>query len=154
MASNACLSALAAIEDVQILHYYALEVLTMAKRILISSLLLKVDKVDVEEFLKNTFKSKKQIILAPYYGGTSYSLEDIPFVALEQICVREMANSLYSLALEYNEFIDKINFINYLLENLGRGSHNIALQRLKDKLGGKKGMSSRKKEADKIIKKA
>ena len=70
-----------------------------------------------------------------------------------------MANSLYSLALEYNlgdkvknEFIDKIKFINYLLENLGHGGHNIALQRLNDKFGGKKGMPSRnKKEADKII---
>ena len=73
--------------------------------------------------------------------------------------VRETANSLYSLALEYNlgekvknEFIDKIKFINYLLENLGHGGHGIALQRLKDKFGGKKGMSSKnKKEADKII---
>ena len=70
-----------------------------------------------------------------------------------------MANSLYSLALEYNlgdkvknEFIDKIKFINYLLENLGHGGHGIALQRLKDKFGGKKGMSSKnKKEADRII---
>ena len=68
MASNACLSALSAIEDVQIIHYYGLEVLTFAKRILISSLLLTGDQVDVEEFLKTTFKSKKQIILAPYYG--------------------------------------------------------------------------------------
>ena len=73
--------------------------------------------------------------------------------------VREMANSLYSLALEYNlgdkvknEFIEKIKFINYLLENLGHGGHNIALQRLKDKFGGKKGMTSKdKKEADRII---
>jgi len=51
-----------------------------------------------------------------------------------------------------NEFIDKIKFVNYLLENLGHGGHGIALQRLKDKFGGKKGMSSKnKKEADKII---
>ena len=76
--------------------------------------------------------------------------------------VRETANSLYSLALEYNlgdkvknEFIDKIKFINYLLENLGNDGHGLALQRLKDKFGGKKGMSSRnKKEADKIIRKS
>ena len=73
--------------------------------------------------------------------------------------VRDMANSLYGLALEYNlgdsvksEFIDKIKFINYLLENLGHGGHGIALQRLKDKFGGKKGMSSKnKREADRII---
>ena len=70
-----------------------------------------------------------------------------------------MANSLYSLALEYNlgdkvknEFIKKIKFINYLLKNLGHEGHGIALQRLKDKFGGKKGMSTKnKKEADKII---
>ena len=73
--------------------------------------------------------------------------------------VRETANSLYNLALEYslgdkikNDFINKIKFSNYLLENLGGGSHSIALQRLKDKFGGKKGMSSKnKREADKII---
>jgi len=73
--------------------------------------------------------------------------------------VRDMANSLYGLALEYNlgdsvkhEFIEKIKFVNYLLENLGNGGHNIALQRLKDKFGGKKGMSSKsKREADRII---
>ena len=73
--------------------------------------------------------------------------------------VRDTANTLYNLALEYslgdkikNDFIDKIKFINYLLENLGGGSHSIALQRLKDKFGGKKGMSSKnKREADKII---
>ena len=51
-----------------------------------------------------------------------------------------------------NEFIEKIKCVNYLLENLGHGGHGIALQRLKDKFGGKKGMSSKnKKEADKII---
>ena len=73
--------------------------------------------------------------------------------------VRDMANSLYGLALEYNlgdsvkhEFIEKIKFVNYLLENLGNGGHNIALQRLKDKFGGTKGMSSKsKREADRII---
>ena len=63
------------------------------------------------------------------------------------------------MALEFNlgekvknEFIEKIKFVNYLLENLGHGGHGIALQRLKDKFGGKKGMSSKnKKEADRII---
>ena len=39
-----------------------------------------------------------------------------------------------------------------MLENLGHGGHKIALQRLKDKFGGKKGMTSKnKKEADRII---
>ena len=65
MASNACFSAFAAIEEVQILHFYGLEVLTMAKRVSVSNLLLKVDKVDVEDFLKATFTNKRQVILAP-----------------------------------------------------------------------------------------
>ena len=62
--------------------------------------------------------------------------------------VRETANGLYSLALECNlgekvkdEFIEKTKFVNYLLENLGNGGHGIALQSLKDKFGGRKGMS-------------
>ena len=63
------------------------------------------------------------------------------------------------MALEYNlgekvknDFIEKIKFVNYLLENLGHDGHGIALQRLKDKFGGKKGMSAKdKKEADRII---
>ena len=45
--------------------------------------------------------------------------------------VREMANSLYSLALE-NNLGDKVK---NLLENLGNGGHGIALQKLKDKFG-------------------
>ena len=66
--------------------------------------------------------------------------------------VRDMTNALYNLALEYslgdkikNDFIDKIKFVNYLLENLGVGRHNIALQRLQDKFGGKRGISSKNK---------
>ena len=51
MASNACYAAFAASEDVPILHYYGFEVLALAKRIMISQLLLKADKLDVEEFL-------------------------------------------------------------------------------------------------------
>ena len=57
MASNACFSIFAITEEVPIIHYYGMEVMTMAKKIMISALLLKVDKVDVEEFLKETFKS-------------------------------------------------------------------------------------------------
>ena len=66
--------------------------------------------------------------------------------------VRDMTNALYNLALEYslgdkikNDFIDKIKFVNYLLENLGVGRHHIALQRLQDKFGGKRGISSKNK---------
>ena len=41
------------------------------QKILISALLLKEIKWDVEEFLKDSFPRKKQIILAPYHRGNS-----------------------------------------------------------------------------------
>ena len=58
MASNLCFATFAAAEQVPILHYYGLEVFAMAKKVLISALLLKADRVDVEEFLKDTFPRK------------------------------------------------------------------------------------------------
>ena len=100
------------------------------------------------------------------YAVDTFWLENIQFkkkidtLAFSNLFeVRETANGLYSLALECNlgekvkdDFIEKIKFVNYLLENLGNGGHGIALQRLKDKFGGRKGMSSKsKKEADRII---
>ena len=87
MASNPCFAAFAAAEEIPILHYYGAEVFTMAKRILISALLLKGNKVDVEEFLKDTFPRKQQIILAPYRGGQSFSLNDITYQELEDLSI-------------------------------------------------------------------
>ena len=87
MASNACFATFAAAEDLLIIHYYGMEILTMAKKILISALLVKADKMDVEEFLRATFTSKKLVILAPCYGGNAFSLEDISFEDLEEILV-------------------------------------------------------------------
>ena len=62
-------------------------------------------------------------------------IDNLTFSSLYE--VRDMANSLFNLALEYNlgdkiknEFIFKIKFINYLLENLGHGNHRVALQNL------------------------
>jgi len=86
MASNECFTLFTATEDIQILHYYGVEVVTTAKKVLIAALVQKTGKVEVEEFLKQTFSSKKQIILAPYFGGSSFSLDDIPFEQLEEIC--------------------------------------------------------------------
>ena len=86
MASNACFATVAAADDLLLIHYYGTEILTMAKKITISSLLVKADKVDVEEFLRTTFTSKKQMILAPCYCGNAFSLEDISFEDLEEIC--------------------------------------------------------------------
>ena len=53
------------------------------------------------------------------------------------------------------KWVNILKFINYLLENIGNRSHVLALQQLKEKYGGTKGMSkSDKKEADKILKKS
>ena len=80
MASNECSATFSATEETLILHSYGLEVVTMAKRVLISLFLLRNSKTDMKDFLKQTFTSKKQIIPAPYYGGNAFTLDDIPFV--------------------------------------------------------------------------
>ena len=75
---------------------------------------------------------------------------------------RDLVNSLYNLALENNmeekvkaKWVGILKFINYLLENIGNRSHSLALQQLREKYGGTKGMSkSDKKEADKILKRS
>ena len=115
MASNACFAAFAAAEEVPILHYYGLEVLTMAKKICISTLLLKGDKVDVEEFLKNTFSSKKQIILAPFPGGNCFSLDDMPFELLEEICIYKPSNEPAPIISNHNE--DQYNSLRMAVAN-------------------------------------
>ena len=46
------------------------------------------------------------------------------------------------------KWVSILKFINYLLENIGNRSHSLALQQLREKYGGSKGMSkSDKKEA-------
>jgi len=87
MASNPIFTAFNATEEIPILHYFGAEVFTLAKRILISALLLKGDKVDIEEFLKDTFPRKQQIILAPYRGGSAFSLNDISYQELEDLSI-------------------------------------------------------------------
>ena len=75
---------------------------------------------------------------------------------------RDLVNTLYNLALENNmeekvkaRWVSILKFINYLLENIGNRSHALALQQLREKYGGTKGMSkSDKKEADKILKRS
>ena len=71
MASNACFTASSAAAPVPILHCYGLEDYTMAKRYSFQLCFSRDIAWDVEEFLKNTFPWKKQIILAPYHGGNS-----------------------------------------------------------------------------------
>ena len=47
--------------------------------------------------MKTTFKRKKQVVLAPYYGGNSFSLDDITFEALEEICIFKPSSILNNL---------------------------------------------------------
>ena len=117
----------------------------MAKRILISALLLKGDKVDVEEFLKDTFPRKQQIILAPYHGGSAFSLNDISYQELEDLSIFKPSNEPQAIigshnADEYNSHrlayvnappdeksssLDSLrDFIHYaVLENLASSIH-------------------------------
>ena len=83
MASNACFTAFSVAAPVPILHYYGLEDFTMAKRYSFQLCFSRDTKWDVEEFLKDTFPRKKQIILAPYHGRISFFLDNISFEALE-----------------------------------------------------------------------
>ena len=117
MASNPCFSVFAEMEEVQILHFYGLEVLTMAKRVSVSNLLLKVDKVDVEDFLKATFTDKKQVILAPYHGGSYFSLNDIPCEALEEICVYKPSSEPSSIIAAHNEEEYNVKRISFVTAN-------------------------------------
>ena len=121
MASNTCFAAFAATEEVPIQHNYGFEVLTVAKKIFISSLLLKADKVDMEEFLKTTFNTKKQIILAPYYGGNAFSLEDIPFEALEEICIYKPSSEPFPIVVAHNNLRTFVH--SSVLENLATSIH-------------------------------
>ena len=102
MASNVINEMYSAAADVPILHYYGLEVITMAKRINISSLKLKGSKMDIEEWLKDSFANKKQIILAPYHGGEAYTLDNLPFEALEEICSHKPASEPSAMVGDHN----------------------------------------------------
>ena len=73
--------------------------------------------------------------------------------------VRNQVNAIYTLALQNNlghKEIKKwqlnLNFVQYLLDNLGNNSHAWAMQKLKEEFGGRRGMSSKRKRlADRIV---
>ena len=129
MASNECFRTFAAAEEAPILHYYGLEIITMAKKIMISTLLLKGDKVDVEEFLQQTFPSKKQIILAPYHGGVTFSLDDMPFGALEEVCAFKPSNEATPMITVHN--LDQYNTLRLAYLNAGADDKAVALEDLR-----------------------
>ena len=74
----------------------------MAKTINSPSLKLKGSKMDIEEWLKDTFTSKKQLILAPYHGGEAFTLETLPFEALEQICAYKPSPETSAIVGDHN----------------------------------------------------
>ena len=130
MASNPVFAAFSATEEIPILHYYGVEVYTMAKRILISALLLKGNKVDVEEFLKDTFPRKQQIILSPYYGGSSFSLNDISFQELEDIAIFKPSNEPQAIIGQHNE--DEYNTHRIAYVNAAPDEKSTSLDLLRD----------------------
>ena len=115
MASNACFTASSAAAPVPILHCYGLEDYTMAKRYSFQLCFSRDIKWDVEEFLKDTFPRKKQIILAPYHGGNSLE----PYHG---------GNSL----APYHGRISLI--LDYLLRSLGRKWPTLTLPRTRNLL--------------------
>ena len=102
MAASIINETFAATPDVPILHFYGLELISMAKRININSLKLKGSKMDIEEWLKDTFTSDKQLILAPYHGGEAFTLETLPFEALEQICAYKPSPETSAIVGDHN----------------------------------------------------
>ena len=77
-------------------------------------------------------ENRQNGLIAFWLQSIAFWLQSVFFKQkMDRIDLREMANSLYSLALE-NNLGDKVK---NLLENLGNGGHGIALQKLKDKFG-------------------
>jgi len=130
MASNPCFAAFAAAEEIPILHYYGVEVFTMAKRILISALLLKGNKVDVEEFLKDTFPRKQQIILSPYRGGQSFSLNDVSYQELEDLSILKPSCEPHAIVGPHNE--DEYNTHRLAYVNAAPDEKSTSLDLLRD----------------------
>ena len=102
MASDDCSAFFSASEDVPILHYYGVEVLTMAKKISIAALGKKFSKMDIEEFLKDTYKSNKQLVLTPYYGGLAKTLYDLSFEELEELVFFKPSGETSSIIGDHN----------------------------------------------------
>ena len=74
----------------------------MAKKITISSLGNRMDKMDiedVEDFLKQEFKSTKQLVLAIYYNGSPKSLEDLNYEELEECAAFKPVMKLQPLSM-------------------------------------------------------
>ena len=114
MSSNAINEMIAASSDVPILHFYGLEIITLAKRINISSLKLKGSKMDIEEWLKDSFGNKKQIILAPYAGGSAHSLDTLPFEDLEHLAVFKPAAESSAIVGDHNVDAYNAHRLNYI----------------------------------------
>ena len=96
---------------------------------MISALLLKSDRVDVEEFLSQTFPNKNQIIVAPYYGGKAFSLADISFEALEEICNQKPSNEPQPIIGSHNS--DQYNTLRIAHANASADDKGAALDNLR-----------------------
>jgi len=86
MGSDDLAAAFSALEEVPILHYYGHEIVTLARRFNVQHFGQTFSKMDIEECLKQSFTSKKQLILWPFNdGNTGLSLEEMPFELLDSV---------------------------------------------------------------------
>ena len=86
MGSDDLAAAFSALEEVPILHYYGHEIVTLARRFNVQHFGQTFSKMDIEECLKQSFTSKKQLILWSFNdGNTGLSLEEMPFELLDSV---------------------------------------------------------------------
>ena len=73
--------------------------------------------MDVEEFLKTSFKNKRQVILAPYHGGNAFFLHDISFEDLEVMCVYKPSYEPSPIVAAHNEEEYNVKRLSYVTAN-------------------------------------
>ena len=86
MGSDDLAAAFSALEEVPILHYYGHDIVTLARRFNVQHFGQTFSKMDIEECLKQSFTSNKQLILWPFHDGNpGLSLDEMPFELLDSV---------------------------------------------------------------------
>ena len=70
--------------------------------------------MDIEEWLKDSFGNKKQIILAPYAGGSAHSLDTLLFEDLEHLAVFKPAAESSAIVGDHNVDAYNAHRLNYI----------------------------------------
>ena len=58
--------------------------------------------MDIEDFLKQEFKSLKQMVLAPYYNGAPQTLEDLTYEELEGCAAFKPSMKISAIVGDHN----------------------------------------------------